>query len=636
MCGISGFFNFTGIDAEKLLNRFSDAQKYRGPDDAGTWTSSDLTVGLAHRRLSIVDLSPLGHQPMVSGSGRYIIVFNGEVYNFRELRNELIDLSHHFRSGSDTEVILAGFEEWGIPETVGKLNGMFAVAVYDRSAHRIHLFRDRLGVKPLFYQWLGGALYFSSELTQPFANIGRRSINRDALALYFRHYFIPAPHTIYEGILKLTPGVIATSSIESASSGRFESLQEYWDSQDRINRQLASLDRMMDMEEALDFFDAALTRSVSSRMIADVPLGAFLSGGIDSSLITAYMQKLSPIPVKTFTIGFEDKRFNEAEAAGKIASYLGTAHTEFYVTDQEARDVIPKLPAMYGEPFADSSQIPTYLVSKLTRQKVTVALSGDGGDELFAGYRLYRTLAKINRYEHIIPANLVVLFARCLSVPGLQRRVQGALGEESYRRLAKALRLFAGTREHEISAALNDHILTPEMLVLGCSPEASVQPLKRCRGNFTEQLMCDNILVYLPDDILVKVDRASMANSLEVRAPFTDDWELFDAAWQIPFHLKYQKGEGKVVLKQLLARHLPLELFDRPKQGFSVPLKSWLHGPLREWVGDSISKDRIVREGFLDWRTVNEVHKRSKESVVFASALWAICMFQSWLAEFGG
>jgi asparagine synthase (glutamine-hydrolysing) len=533
-------------------------------------------------------------------------------------------------------VILAGFEEWGIPETVGRLNGMFAVAVFDQTTRRIHLFRDRLGVKPLFYQWHGGALYFSSELTQPFAGIGRRSINRDALALYFRHYYIPAPHTIYDGIRKLLPAVIATASPESASQGRFEATEEYWNTRERINGQLASLDGKMGMEEALDLLDGVLTRSVSRRMIADVPLGAFLSGGIDSSLITAYMQKNSLIPVKTFTIGFEDETYNEAESARKIAEYLGTEHTEFYVTDQEAREVIPRLPAMYGEPFADSSQIPTYLVSKLTRRKVTVALSGDGGDELFAGYRLYRTLARINKYQPFIPSGLVVLLAKGLSAPGVQRRVQGALGPDAYRLLAKALRLCAGPRENEIHAALNDHILNPETLVIGCSPGSSSLPLKRCKGNYTEQLMCDNLMVYMPDDILVKVDRASMATALEVRAPFTDDWELFDAAWRIPFRLKHQGGEGKVVLKRLLARHLPRELFERPKQGFAVPLRSWLHGPLSEWVGDSLSPDRISREGYLDPRSVEMIRERSRKSDAFASALWAICMFQSWLAEFGG
>jgi len=636
MCGICGFYNYRDGGGEEQLRRLNDAHKHRGPDDGDIWLSPVHGTGLAHRRLSIVDLTPLGRQPMTSESGRYVIVYNGEVYNFRELRDELARLGHRFRGGSDTEVVLAGFEEWGVAPTVERLNGMFAAAVFDHKDAQLHLFRDRLGVKPLFYQWHRGGFYFSSELSKPFARIASRPVDRDALALYFRHYYIPAPKTIFEGIYKLEPGVIATLTTESAQAGRFETVTAYWSTRDRINARLANLYRDMTMEQALDLLDSALTRSVSQRMIADVPLGAFLSGGIDSSLITAYMQKLSPRPVKTFTIGFEDKRFNEADAARQIAAHLGTEHTEFYVTDQEARDVIPKLPSIYGEPFADSSQIPTYLVSKLTREKVTVALSGDGGDELFAGYRLYRTPSRINRYQPFIPQDVAAMAGRVLSKPPVHRTVRGLLSETTFRHMTKALRLCAGEREAEFCTSLDDHIFNPEALVPGAGAAASSTPLQRCAGNYTEQIMCDNLMVYLPGDILVKVDRASMANSLEVRAPFTDDWELFDVAWRIPFSLKFQDGEGKIVLKHLLGRHLPRELFDRPKQGFAVPLRSWLHGPLREWVGDCLSMERIQREGFLAPQTVQMIHERSRHDDAFAAALWAICMFQSWEEEFTG
>jgi len=634
MCGISGFFNIGGDSAKHLLERLNDAHIHRGPDDADIWFSPEKLVGLAHRRLSIVDLTPLGRQPMSSASGRYLTIYNGEIYNFKELRTELTGRGHNFKGGSDTEVMLAGFEEWGIQATVSRLNGMFAAAVFDNEARRLHLFRDRLGVKPLFYQWHARALYFSSELTEPFAGISPRVVNRDALALYFRHYFIPAPHTIYQGIYKLMPGVIATVSPESATATRFEAVEMYWSAQERINGQLASLDAKMSMEEALELLDASLTRSVSQRMVADVPLGAFLSGGIDSSLITAYMQKLSPRPVKTFTIGFADKSHNESESARKIAEYLGTQHTEFYVTDQDARDVIPKLARIYGEPFADSSQIPTYLVSKLTRGAVTVALSGDGGDELFAGYRLYRRPSRLNCVKAIIPPVIPLFLAKGLAVPSFRRGTGRLLSEDRNRQLIKALRMFAGDREQEISAALDDHILVPETLVIGASPGGSIRPLRRCAGNYTEQLMCDNLMVYLPDDILVKVDRASMANSLEVRAPFTEDWELFDVAWRIPFRLKYQEGEGKIVLKRLLARHLPSELFERPKQGFSIPLRNWLHGPLREWAGDLLSEEKIIKQGLLNFQIVDMIHDRSRESDAFAATLWAVCIFQSWIEEF--
>ncbi len=630
MCGISGFFNFYGDDAAQKLRRLNDAQTHRGPDDADMWFSQPHGIGLAHRRLAIVDLSPLGRQPMASATGRYVIVYNGEVYNFLELRDELVKFGHRFKGGSDTEVMLAGFEEWGVESTIERMNGMFAAAVFDMKTEFFYLFRDRLGVKPLYYRWVSGSLWFSSELTVPFAGMADREVDRDALALYFRHYFIPAPRSIYKGVKKLEPGVIAITNKACAEQGRFDIKTVYWSSQEQINRQLYTLDRSMRMEEALELLDAGLTRSVGQRMISDVPLGAFLSGGIDSSLITAYMQKISPRPVKTFTIGFADQRFNEAEAARQIAEYLGTDHTEFYLTDQDAQNVIPDLAGFYGEPFADSSQIPTYLVSKLTRQKVTVALSGDGGDELFAGYRTYRSLTKVNRYQSIIPRSTALFFGRSLSNPNLQRKVTAILGEDVFRRLVKAIRLCAGEREREFRNWPCDHIISPEVLVLGASPAVSFLPLKRCKGNYTEQVMCDNICMYLPDDILVKVDRASMANSLEVRAPFTDDKDLFDLAWQIPFQLKDQDGEGKVVLRELLARHLPREMFERPKQGFSVPLRHWLHGPLREWVGDILSPDRIKRDGFLDAQSVQMVQERSQESDAFSALLWAICMFQNW------
>jgi len=634
MCGINGFINLHNKNSAELLRHLNDAQRHRGPDDAGIWISPDRQTGLGHRRLAIVELSPLGRQPMQSASGRYLTVFNGEIYNFLDLKSELAAMGHRFRGGSDTEVMLAAFDEWGVTATVDRLNGMFAVAVYDQQEKCLRLFRDRLGVKPLYYQWHGGAFYFSSELTRPFSRICSRSVDRDALALYFRHYYIPAPRTIFQGIYKLQPGVIATVSLKSAEEERFDSVATYWNTQERINSRLSDLDRKMSMEEALDLLDSRLTKSISQRIIADVPLGAFLSGGIDSSLITAYMQKLSPKPVKTFTIGFAEERFNEAESARKIAAHLGTDHTEFLVTDQEARNVIPLLAGMYGEPFADSSQIPTYLVSKLTREKVTVALSGDGGDELFAGYRLYRRPSSINCFKAIIPPALALFLAKGFATQPVRRGIGRVLSEDRNRQLIKALRLCAGDREKNVPSSLDDHILEPEMLVIGASPEGSIQPLRRCSGNYTEQLMCDNLMVYLPDDILVKVDRASMANSLEVRAPFTDDWELFDAAWQIPFHLKYQNGEGKIVLKRLLARHMPRELFERPKQGFAIPLRGWLHGPLREWVGDLLANDRIVREGYLDQKMVADIRLKSINSDAFAAVLWAICMFQNWLDEF--
>ena len=634
MCGISGIFRSVGgVDAGQIT-RLNDALVHRGPDDAGVWVSKDRKIGLGHRRLSIVDLSPTGKQPMHSGTGRFIAVYNGEIYNFRELRDDLMKLGQLFRGTSDTEVMLAAFEHWGVLESLGKMNGMFAAAVWDQRDAKLFLFRDRLGVKPLFYHFHNGALYWSSELSPVFSRLGGCEIDREALALYFRFNCIPAPRTIYQGICKLMPGVIATCSAEDIQRGRIGSEVSYWETEAELDRVYGQRSSMSE-DEALELLDHGISRSVQQRMITDVPLGAFLSGGIDSSLVVSYMAKCSARPIQTFTIGFDDFEFDEAVAARKISEYLKTDHTEFHVGDREALDLIPSLPSIFGEPFADSSAIPTFLVSRLTRRSVTVALSGDGGDELFAGYNYYNTMAKIGRYCAVIPPQALVLLSRMLSYGMAPRLMELALGKRNWGRLTKVVRIAAGPLEARIPLEFDGYLASPETLVIGAPKGASLRLFRRCMGNLVEQSMCDDLMRYLPDDILTKVDRTSMANSLEVRAPFADDFQLLQAAWSIPYKYKRRSGAGgKLILKKLLARHLPVDLFERPKQGFGVPLVSWLNGPLLGWVESSTSERRLRNDGYLNSDVVAELKRRTAEGDVgYATSLWAVCVFQNWLDQ---
>lgn len=632
MCGINGFFGCPKGDPQGLLQGLNDAQRHRGPDAQGIWISPKGCVGLAHRRLSIMDLSAAGNQPMWSESGRYVITFNGEVYNFLRLRGELTKLGHHFRGASDTEVMLAAFERWGIVDALPRFNGMFAAALWDQAENVGYLFRDRLGVKPLYFQWHDGALFFSSELSSPFARLSSRTICRDALALFLRHGYIPAPHTIYEGIYKLLPGEVAAVSEDDAVNHRVGSIFKYWDTRKRIEEILSNGDGEMTEDEAVEQLDETLRRSVKDRMVADVPIGAFLSGGIDSSLVVSYMQHVSNSQVRTFTIGFEESAFNEANFARKVAEHLGTSHTELTVTEQDALDVVPLLPRIYGEPFADSSQIPTYLVSKLTRGHVTVALSGDGGDELFAGYNTYSGISKYKRTIGIMPKPLLSAASHVISGFRMPQLVHALSGDRQVSRLLSGIRAFSTEREIKIRPKQWGPVTLPERLVKNATPGASIQPFEACKGNPIEGAMCRDLVNYLPDDILTKVDRASMAVSLEVRAPFADDFELFDTAWRIPFALKMNGVGSKVILRKLLARFVPRELTERTKSGFAIPLTRWLSGALKEWVDDCISPLRIEREGYLRPLEVARVHKKTLQGdEYYAHKLWYICQFQSWL-----
>ncbi|GAB4502948.1 MAG: asparagine synthase (glutamine-hydrolyzing) [Anaerolineales bacterium] len=630
MCGITGIFN----DSSDLLARvsaMSNALRHRGPDDSGVWADPAAGVALGFRRLAILDLSPSGHQPMTSASGRFTLIFNGEIYNYQALRAEL---SAAWRGASDTEVILAGFEAWGVAETVRRLNGMFAFAVWDARERALTLARDRLGIKPLYYGWSGGVFLFGSELKSLRAHPAfAAEIDREALALYLRLGNLPAPHSIYQNVKKLPPACLLTLR---ADAPRSAAPAEYWSAREIIQ---SGLERPFggSEREAVDRLEEQLRRSIGLRMLADVPLGAFLSGGIDSSLVVALMQTQSARPVKTFSLGFAEAGYDESAQARAVARRLHTEHSEFIVTPAEAQAVIPRLPLIYDEPFADSSQIPTLLVSQMARQHVTVALSGDGGDELFGGYNRYRLVEKLWRRMKNLPPGARHLLAASLTGirPALWSRLAGRFLPNPADKAAKLAETLLAQSPQAIYLNLISQWKNPLELMPGgreaCSPLH--EPAAWLKGGTqAERMMALDFLTYLPDDILTKVDRASMAVSLEARAPLLDDHETIEMAWRLPLNLKIRGGQGKWILRQILARHLPARMMERPKQGFAIPLHSWLRGPLRPWAEALLDENRLRREGFFapapirqKWRA--HLSGQSNEQ----AALWTILMFGAWL-----
>lgn len=612
---------------------------HRGPDDSGVWSDVEAGIALGFRRLSIIDVSPAGHQPMQSVSGRYTIVFNGEVYNFASIRKELerAGLAPEWRGHSDTEVILAALEAWGLDETVKRFVGMFAFAVWDSRERRLHLVRDRMGVKPLYYSATPRAILFGSELkAMTVAEECPTTINRGALALYTRFAYVPAPYSIYEGAFKVRPGTIVTFDADGVRSER-----EYWSLRDVITRAAANRFSGTDAE-AIDELERVAMESVRLRMVSDVPLGVFLSGGIDSSLVTALMQAQSSVPVKTFSIGFREAEYDEAHYAAAVAHHLGTDHTELYVTASDALAVIPMLPDIYDEPFADSSQIPTYLVSRLARQHVTVSLSGDGGDEFFGGYHRYFLGRRLwDKVEALPRIARPIASAAMRAVP---IRTWNTLLSPTRRFVPRAFRRErAGERIHKLARAMtadDADALYREVVMQWPSvvPGARELPIAITdrRGwphlpDVIDRMMYLDQVSYLPDDILTKVDRASMAVSLEAREPLLDH-RLIDLAWRLPLSMKLREGGGKWILKQLLARYVPESLTNRPKMGFGLPLDSWLRGPLREWAESLLSERRLRDEGFFD---VELVRDKWTEHVAgrgeWQQYLWTILMFQAWL-----
>lgn len=653
MCGLVGFLDGGGSIqrdvATGVLQRMADTIVSRGPDDSGVWFDAP-GIGLAHRRLSILDLSPAGQQPMVCPRDRFIIVFNGEIYNHIALRSELAKVGAGgradvgWRGHSDTETLLAGFSVWGIRATVERCIGMFAFAVWDKQERVLTLGRDRLGEKPLYYGWQGsgsGARFlFGSELKALKVHPDfSAEIDRDALCLLMRHNYIPAPHSIYQGIYKLPAGSLLTVSLDR----REPVISAYWSlTEVAVAGNRSPLQGSP--EEIVDSLEDLLKSAVRQQMMADVPLGAFLSGGIDSSTVVALMQAQSEQPVKTFSIGFNEEGYNEAVHAKAVARYLGTDHTEMYVTPKQALDVIPKLSSLYCEPFADSSQIPTFLVSQLARQKVIVSLSGDAGDELFAGYNRY-VLAnnlwnKLSRLPHGVRA-LGASAIRTLS-PAAWNRLLGPVQPMMPRSLRQSN---MGDKLHKgagvlVAQGVDDLYLglvshwDPEGLVIGGrEPTTCLRgaPLELVGLDSVQRMMALDAVTYLPDDILVKVDRAAMGVSLEGRVPFLDH-RVVEFAWRVPQSMKLRDGVGKWALRQVLYRHVPKELIERPKMGFGVPIDTWLRGPLREWAEALLDESRLRREGYFNptpVRTKWEEHLSGKRNWQYL--LWDVLMFQAWL-----
>lgn len=619
MCGFVGSFDSSAnVNANELTRRatqMADAIRHRGPDDSGVWVDAAAGIALGHRRLSIIDLSAAGHQPMASADGRFQLVYNGEIYNFEQLRKELSNTAS-LRGRSDTEVLVEGIAEWGLRATVEKLNGMFGFAVWDTKERTLSLVRDRMGIKPVYYGNRSGTFLFGSELKALRAHPQfNANIDRSALGSFLEHSYIPSDRSIYQGVHKLPPAHILT-----LGDGR-PKLERYWS---------IPFDAKPDPDWN-QRFPEVLRDAVQSRMLADVPLGAFLSGGIDSSLVVSLMQSISQRPVKTFTIGFHEAEWNEAPHAAAIAKHLGTEHTELFVTPEQARDVIPMLPAMYDEPFADVSQIPTFLVCQMAREHVTVCLSGDGGDELFGGYDRYHHIRGINDKRKMVPGFARGPLASIITHP-LLRKLRGKAPRDSslWRGVLKSKDL------RELYLYLHRHWREPNQLVVGYAQESGTPFRQNAAFDNTPSgelftMMAIDHEAYLPDDILVKVDRASMAVSLEARVPLLDH-RVVEQAWRMDPHDRFAGAKKKEPLRKILSQHVPLELFDRPKAGFGVPIDSWLRGPLRDWAESLLSEDRLRREGYLQPKPIREKWEQHLAGDAdWQYLIWDVLMFQAWL-----
>jgi asparagine synthase (glutamine-hydrolysing) len=631
MCGITTILDPRGISSADDIVAMTTTLVHRGPDASGHWNEGPIALG--HRRLSILDLSPAGAQPMASRCGRWIIAFNGEIYNHLSLRAEL---SGPWRGGSDTETLVQAIAAWGFEATLRRCIGMFAIAAWERPGQVLWLARDRMGEKPLYYGLVGQQFRAASELKALLGNAPRPAVNRDSLCLLMRHNYIPAPYTIWQGVSKLTPGHLLEVPIGSVNH---PPMSRAWWSVDDLTGQPAC---ELSDAEATEGLDALLRQVVAGQMVADVPLGAFLSGGIDSSTVVALMQAQSAQKVRTFTIGFTEPEYDESQHAEAVARHLGTEHTTLKVTPTEALAVIPELPQIWDEPFADSSQIPTLLLSRLTRQRVTVSLSGDGGDELFAGYNRHFLFGKIQRFQSLIPRPIRLAVAACIS----------ALPPAVWDGLAAPLRLFrpsalrnAGDKAHKLAGILSartvdqlyrdlvSHWPAPSQLVIGGTELPTMLTNGRAErvSEMLARIQYLDQLSYLPDDILVKVDRAGMAASLETRIPFLDH-RVVAFAWTLPPRFRVRNGQGKWILRQVLDRYVPRALIDRPKMGFGIPIGDWLRGGLRDWAESLLAEDRLRREGFFNPAPIREKwaeHLSGRRHWQYH--LWDVLMFQAWL-----
>ncbi len=644
MCGVAGFLmdskSSSSVNFDLITKKMTDSIKHRGPNDSGCWNNPSEGIALGHRRLSILDLSDAGHQPMESSNGRYVIAFNGEIYNHLQIRSDIEKNNGNisWRGHSDTETILSAFETFGIQESLEKFVGMFAFSLWDKKNKILTLARDRLGEKPMYYGWQnianGRVFLFGSELKalKSFPDIDLR-VDRGSLSLFLKHAYVPNPYSIYENIFSLEPGQFLQVSL----TNKMTKTVNYWEASEIIKK--GSFEEYKGTpKEAVKDLKNLLRHTIKSQMISDVPLGAFLSGGIDSSTVVSIMQEQADIPVKTFTIGFNEKGFDEAKYAKSIANHLGTDHTELYINANDAIKVIPDMHSIYCEPFADSTQIPNFIVSRLANNDVTVALSGDGGDELFGGYSRYNHIDNIWKKINYFPLSTRNLISKILTYPLQEKSIYSRYKSKTLTNLSK--RIISGTNliNSETIDKLYLHVITQipfseDVVHDGYLKETKLDDLKPSFGDISniEKMMATDTINYLPDDILTKVDRAAMRTSLETRVPFLDH-NIVEFAWRLPISYKVKEGETKWPLQQILKDFLPESLTKREKMGFSVPIHEWIRGPLSEWCEELLNKDRLKSEGFFDEEIVCNKWKEhlfgKKNNITF---LWPILMFQSWL-----
>jgi asparagine synthase (glutamine-hydrolysing) len=643
MCGIAGFLTVASSGRARELADVSSAMdrslQYRGPDDRGIWIDEEAGVALVHRRLSILDLSPAGHQPMASADGRFVIIYNGEVYSYQPIAAELSARGHKFNGHSDTEVIVNAFAVNGIEATLKRMIGMFAIALWDRRDRCLTLIRDRLGIKPLYWAKFGELFLFGSELKALRAHPGWTvQIDRNAVAAFMRHNYVPAPHTIYQGVHKLEPGTILTLPWRGEPK-----VSRFWNARavahDGVLNPLDGSDA--DLTEQLE---TLLQDAVARRMIADVPLGAFLSGGVDSSTVVALMQQARLGKVRTFSIGFEIPGYNEAPHAAAVASHLATDHTELTVTSQQALDLIPRLPEIYDEPFADSSQIPTYLVSAMTRKHVTVALSGDGGDELFAGYNRYQLTERFWQALSLMPRAMRNTVASLLTMirPDVWTSIAAALPArlrppQAGDKVHKAAAVFRLDSPDALYRRLVSHWDPSEIMLQAREPLSIIDDKKIAQEfpDLLERMQFLDLVTYLPDDILTKVDRASMAVALEARVPLLDH-RVVEFAWRLPRNAKVRNRTAKWLLRQVLYRHVPPALIERPKMGFGIPLSEWLRGPLRTWAETLLNESRLADAALLDHKVVRRFWQEHLEGGRnWQYLLWNVLMLEAWRERWG-
>ncbi len=635
MCGITGLIatkkEASLASLEQIVQAMRQKIAHRGPDSAGSWVDERAGVAFGHARLAIVDLSPEGRQPMISPSGRLVMVYNGEIYNFLSLRQELEGVGLKFRGRSDTEVMLAAIDQWGLNRTCQKIGGMFSIALYDRVSQEVHFVRDRLGKKPLYFGWAGSHLVFASELKALSAHPHfKPQLHHEALQAYYNYGAVPAPHTIYKNIWSVLPGARVSLVLERLKVGEnlLPYMTPYWQASTVIQDARAQgIDAALSDQEVVSDFENRLVKNVTERMISDVPLGAFLSGGIDSSTVVALMQSQSRMPIQTFSIGFEEKGYDESGYARKIANHLGTQHHDQIITSKSAGEIVAKLPDMYDEPCSDASQIPTYLVSVLARQHVTVALSGDGGDEMLGGYRRHMFLQKYSAFARFLPLQLRKAFAMLIvKIPHIIRHNNAA----KVRTLAHILCQSDDQAAHcaFLSQWVSQSPLRTQTNFLHFPLiDQSQWPVGLSGG---QAGMFGDLIHYLPNDVLVKVDRASMAVGLEVRSPLLD-YKLCEYLWRLPMRYKIRNGQGKWLLRQVLSNYVPSSLFDRPKQGFSVPVAQWLRGDLRDWAQSYLNEDALKQSGLYDVKALQRIWAEHLSGVHDHQALlWPVLMAECW------